>query len=147
MTAEDHGWETLRTFDDGTAIIRDPNGAGGMTLGIDDGGGEYTWIDDDNVAEFVATIAAAFDLRVAGTSASGVAGESLNEQLLQVAIDNDVQVRFNYAKGDGAIIEARALTPVKLDEAKGHKIVTGFDPDREDIRAYRLDRIKGTVSV
>lgn len=143
----DHGWEVLREFSDGTQIVRDPSSAGGMTLGINDGSGEYTWIDDDNLVDFVSTVAAAFDIHIVGTSASGVAGDSLNEQLLQVAIDNDVEVRFAYAKGNGAVIEQRSLSPEKLDTVKGHRIVTGFDPDRDDIRAYRLDRIKGTVSI
>lgn len=150
MDAEDHGWEVLTEFEDGVQIVRDPTSTAGMSLAIYDGA-DYTWIDDDDIPEFVAVIAAALDVTVNPRTvayANGVDPDaSLNEQLLQVAINNDVEVEFAYAKGNGSVIEPRRLNPEKLDTVKGHKIVTGFDPDRDDIRAYRLDRIKGTVAV
>lgn len=145
MSAEDHDWEVLKEFEDGTQIVRDPTGTAGLPLAVYDGN-EFVWFAEDDIPELVATIAAAFNVTVNPSVSADLSG-SLNEQLLQVAINHDAEVGFAYAKGSGAVIEHRRLTPVKLDEAKGHKIVTGFDPDRDDIRAYRLDRIKGTVSV
>lgn len=153
MSAEDHGWEVLKEFEDGTQIVRDPAGIGGMPLAIteDPENGDFVWFAEGDIPELVATIAAAFDVAVNPRTveyANGVDPDaSLNEQLLQVAINNGAGIAFQYAKGDGAVIETRHLQPVKLDEVRGQKIVTGFDPDRDDIRAYRLDRIKGTVKV
>lgn len=142
---DENGYELLKELSDGAQIVRDPRNTGGMPLAITDGI-DYIWIDEDNIAELVGTIAAAFDVTVNPPANADVSG-TLNEQLLQVAINNDVEVEFAYAKGSGAVIEQRRLNPVTLSVAKGHQIVTGFDPDRDDIRAYRLDRIKGTVSV
>jgi hypothetical protein len=53
-------------------------------------------------------------------------------------------VEFRYAKGDGANIETRRLVPHEVQEVKGNLLVIGDDPDRDgDVRAYRLDRVKG----
>jgi hypothetical protein len=149
MSAEDHGWEVLAEFEDGVQLVRDPTGLAGMPLAVYDGT-HYTWIAEGEIPEFVGTIAAAFDVSVnpsvTNVLNSGPSG-TLNEQLLQVAINNDLQVSFGYTKGDGAIIESRHLNPSELREVKGHKIVTGFDPDRDDVRAYRLDRIVGKVAI
>ncbi len=153
MSAEDHGWEVLKEFEDGTQIIRDPLATGGMPLAIceDDVTEDYVWFAADDIPELVATIAAAFDVSVNPRTveyANGVdPAASINEQLLQVAINNDLEVRFQYAKGEGAYLETRRINPSELRTVKGHKIVVGFDPDRDDVRAYRLDRIKGTVAI
>lgn len=150
MTAEAHtrGWEVVAEFEDGIQIIRDPQATAGCSLAIAVENCEYYWISDDELPEFVATLAAAGNVTVTlNKSAPVPTSGSFNEQLLQVAINNDRRVAFKYAKGQGAIIESRQLDPVKLDDVKGHKIVTGFDPDRDEIRAYRLDRIQGTVSI
>jgi hypothetical protein len=49
------------------------------------------------------------------------------------------------------VIETRTLIPsdVKNITEGGvtHATFTGYDPDREEVRAYRADRIKGTVNV
>lgn len=75
--------------------------------------------------------------------------ESWNRVALETAAALDAGVTFRYAKGVGeASIESRVLSEVfDVREVKGHVVVTGFDPDRNDVRAYRLDRIKGTVQV
>lgn len=72
---------------------------------------------------------------------------SFNEGILRVAAVHDKTVSFRYAKGGGSVIETRVLKPAEVKTVKDHKLVVGFDPDREDARSYRLDRIKGEVSV
>jgi predicted DNA-binding transcriptional regulator YafY len=56
-------------------------------------------------------------------------------------------VTFRYAKGDGKNIEQRSLVPADVKAVNGHATFTGYDPDRDDVRAYRTDRIKGQVAV
>lgn len=85
-----------------------------------------------------------------GDSESGVvraSDVSFNEGILRVAAVNGKTVAFRYAKGGGSVIELRVLKPAEVKTAKGHQIVVGFDPDRDEPRSYRLDRIKGEVSV
>lgn len=67
---------------------------------------------------------------------------SWNEALLRVAKAHNRPVQFKYAKGAGAIIEPRKLIPQSFSDG----VVTGYDPDRGGIRAYRLDRIRGEVA-
>lgn len=150
MSAEEHGWEVVKEFGDGVQIVRDPRGYAGMPLAISEGD-NFIWIAEGEIPEFIGTIAAAFDVLVNPTVVNNTFTNSLtgslNEQLLQVAINHDAEVEFAYAKGSGQVIEHRRVNPSELREVKGHKIVVGFDPDRDDVRAYRLDRIKGTVSI
>ena len=77
-------------------------------------------------------------------------GEGLprcHEALLRVAAIHGVEVEFRYAKGEGSVIELRRLVPEAVKVARdGSVSFVGQDPDRDDVRQYRLDRIKGTVS-
>ena len=72
---------------------------------------------------------------------------SFNEGLMRLAAVHNKTVTFRYAKGDGSVIETRTLVPADIKTVGDHVTFTGFDPDREMVRAYRVDRIKGTVSV
>lgn len=72
---------------------------------------------------------------------------TVNETLLKVAAQYDLTVEFRYAKGTGGVIETRRLQPGSFSNHKGNTVIVGYDPDREDVRAYRLDRIKGQVSI
>lgn len=72
---------------------------------------------------------------------------SLNEGLLRLAAVHGRTVEFRYAKGDGKVIETRTMVPASVATAGEHITFTGIDPDREDYRAYRVDRIKGVVTV
>lgn len=89
--------------------------------------------------------ASAVTTNVVNTTTNG--SGTLNEQLLAIAIANDLSVAFTYAKGDGQFLEERTLEPHDVNEVKGNKLVIGYDVDRDDVRAYRLDRIKGRVAI
>lgn len=72
---------------------------------------------------------------------------SFNEAILRVAAAHNRPVTFRYAKGKGGIIESRTLVPGTLKDLGDHKTFTGWDPDRDAVRAFRLDRIKGEVGL
>jgi len=76
-------------------------------------------------------------------------GESFNADAIALAIAYDREISFQYQKasGPGGVIERRTLAPSSLMEVKDHQLVVGFDMDRESPRAYRLDRILGSVTV
>jgi predicted DNA-binding transcriptional regulator YafY len=72
---------------------------------------------------------------------------SFNEAMLRVAAAHNRLASFRYAKGDGEVIEARTLKPSAVRTVEDHVTFTGYDPDRDEVRAYRLDRIKGEVGI
>lgn len=72
---------------------------------------------------------------------------SANEALLRVATVHGLTVSFKYAKGKGDVIEQRRLQPTDLLAKADHVTFVGNDPDRDDVRAYRTDRIKGLVEI
>lgn len=74
---------------------------------------------------------------------------SFNEGLMRLAAVHDKTVTFRYAKGPReATIETRRLQPESVFTNKdGDLLFGGQDPDRGEYRAYRVDRIKGEVSV
>jgi predicted DNA-binding transcriptional regulator YafY len=73
---------------------------------------------------------------------------TLNEALLRLAILHDLEVEFRYAKGSGSVIETRHLKPAKIENSRdGYLRFVGVDPDREAPRGFRVDRIKGRVTL
>lgn len=80
-------------------------------------------------------------------SAVKAADISFNEGLMRLAAIHKKIVSFRYAKGDGQVIEARSLVPSDVKTVGDHVTFTGYDPDRDEIRAYRVDRIKGGAAV
>jgi predicted DNA-binding transcriptional regulator YafY len=72
---------------------------------------------------------------------------SFNEGVLRLAAAHKRTVTFRYAKGEGKIIEQRALVPQEIVQVGDHLTFIGYDPDRDDIRAYRVDRMLGEVTV
>jgi predicted DNA-binding transcriptional regulator YafY len=72
---------------------------------------------------------------------------SFNEALLRLAAIHERTVEFRYAKGTGYVIETRQLVPQDVRQVGDHLTFTGYDPDRNDVRAYRVDRMKGEVTV
>jgi hypothetical protein len=77
---------------------------------------------------------------------SAEVSDSFNEAVMQLAAKFGRTVYFSYAKGKGDIIEHRQLEPAVMREVKGNKIVVGHDPERDEPRSYRLDRVKGVIS-
>lgn len=69
---------------------------------------------------------------------------SFNEGMLRLAAIHKRTVTFRYAKDKGNYIEQRTLNPERVED-DGSSVI-GHDPDREDVRRYRLDRIKGEVA-
>lgn len=104
------------------------------------------WLTRDEAIEAATAILRAVAMPVELPAPTG----DLNADLIGVAIAHKRPIRFRYAKGkDGANIEFRTLNPEKLSQAgtDSHTVVQGYDPDRDDFRMYRLDRIKGKVGV
>lgn len=72
----------------------------------------------------------------------------LNDALAILAAAHQASITFRYAKGDGRIIEDRSLDAESINTSKdGSRSIVGTDPDRDgEVRAYRVDRIKGTIN-
>ena len=73
-----------------------------------------------------------------------------NQDAIAAAIEYQRTARFSYEKqsGPGGIIERRTLAPTEICYTlDGAPFVVGYDTDREDVRAFRLDRIVGYVEV
>ena len=123
----------------------------GLTIKIEDNArcGEWFVRDPREALDVADAIYAAADeilpQRKPHPDAVLASSVSYNEAVLRLAAAHDRTVEFSYSKGDGSVIERRRLQPESLREVKGHLTFTGFDPDRQDVRAYRLDRISGEV--
>lgn len=71
---------------------------------------------------------------------------SFNEAILRLAQIHEKVVEFRYEKGKNMPIETRRLKPTSITESKEHAMIfVGYDPDRDDTRSFRVDRIKGEV--
>lgn len=90
-----------------------------------------TWLDDEQPAK-------------TGVRASDI---SFNEGMLRLAAAHKKPVTFRYAKGGGGVIETRTLIPMTVAKVGDHMTFTGFDTDRDEPRAYRVDRMMGQVTV
>lgn len=73
--------------------------------------------------------------------------QTFNEALFRLAAKYDKAVDFGYAKGQQKVIENRRLFPADVREVGDHVTVVGYDPFRDEPRAYRLDRVKGEVKI
>jgi predicted DNA-binding transcriptional regulator YafY len=73
---------------------------------------------------------------------------SFNEGLLRLAMIHGREVEFRYEKNPGASIQERRLWPSSITETKDeHTVFVGDDPDRNGVRSYRVDRVRGDVRV
>lgn len=74
---------------------------------------------------------------------------SFNEGVLRLAAVHGRVAEFRYAKSDTAPVEARSFIPESVYATRaGNIVILGPDEDRNGaIRSYRLDRIKGEVSI
>jgi predicted DNA-binding transcriptional regulator YafY len=71
---------------------------------------------------------------------------SFNEGVLRLAVVHHRTVEFRYEKGPDKPIESRQLEPKSIHVAAGGDMsFVGYDPDRENTRSFRVDRIKGDV--
>jgi predicted DNA-binding transcriptional regulator YafY len=71
---------------------------------------------------------------------------SFNEGVLRLAQIHEKVVEFRYEKRADAPIESRRLKPTSITIAEGGAMsFVGYDPDREDTRSFRVDRIRGDV--
>lgn len=126
----------------------------GITVASPDGDGDYAvtssahnfYVAEDEAADVARALA------VAAGSPNGdpvvlASSVSFNEALMRLAAAHDRTVTFRYAKGGGTVIEQRVLKPQSVQTVGDHVTFIGHDPDRDDVRAYRVDRIKGEVSV
>lgn len=128
----------------------------GITVESPDSDGDYgvstrfheNYVHEDEIADVARALAS-----VAGTNAANgdavvlASSVPFNEGLMRLAAAHDRTVTFSYAKGDGSVIEQRRLKPESVQTVGDHVTFIGYDPDRDDVRAYRVDRIKGEVSV
>lgn len=78
----------------------------------------------------------------------GYEPEGFNEAAIKLAMLHAREISFQYQKAGGNVIERRNLVPAEVIESKGdHKIVVGYDVARDEPRAFRLDRILGSVVI
>lgn len=72
-----------------------------------------------------------------------------NVALAAVAEAHGLTATFRYAKGkSGRNIETRRCEVETIIKSKdGSLSIVGYDPDRRDVRAYRVDRILGYLTV
>lgn len=122
-------------------VFHDPNDDD-LSYGVELDTGTEAWFTRDGARALASHVEGA--IPAGAIAASEV---SFNEGLLRLAAVHGKTVTFRYAKGDGHLIETRTLKPESVSEVKGHVIFTGYDPDREEPRAYRVDRMKGEVTV
>lgn len=105
----------------------------------------YLAVSGKEMERLATTILEAQGKRITPLSALKSAKDvSFNEGMLRLAVIHKRQVTFRYAKDKGNFIEQRNLNPTEVTEDGAS--VLGLDPDREDVRRYRLDRIKGEVA-
>lgn len=137
---------------DDSLIYQSADAAGTGALVIEDDGHRNYPIcfSDADVSLDTAVKAAEAILKYAGKprgDAVLASDVSFNEALLRLAAIHERTVEFRYAKGKGENIETRQLVPQDVREVGDHLTFTGYDPDRDDVRAYRVDRMKGEVTV
>lgn len=134
-----------------TIYVSDDYAADGPLTIEDDGHANYPiCFSGADVPLATAVEAAEAILAYAGkprTDAVLASDVSFNEALLRLAAIHERTVEFRYAKGNGANIETRQLVPQDVRQVGDHLTFTGYDPDRDDVRAYRVDRMKGEVTV
>lgn len=72
---------------------------------------------------------------------------SFNEGIVRLAKIHKRMIEFRYEKSPGAPIETRRLKPETFREGTKGMSFVGFDPDRQAPRSFRVDRIRGDVTV
>lgn len=118
-------------------------------IGITVDGGDEGWLSNEDAEAVVRAMCEHLPKAPHATEHHAVLASqvSFNEGLLRLAAVHGKTVTFRYAKGDGSTIEQRTLQPSEVKTVDGKVLFIGFDPDRDEPRSYRVDRMKGEVSV
>lgn len=102
------------------------------------------------------TVAGRAALKLDGVRDDGRADAPLPVQLtardaallpLMTALRTDRDVRFDYQRPEANEVTTRTLSPWGLRAALGAWYVVGWDHDRQDVRTFRLSRVRGPVEV
>lgn len=129
-----------------TVFICAPNGGHGLELELKD-------IDDDVSSvslsndEAVEVADALYELASRKSDLIRASELSVNDALIRVAALHGLAVRFNYSKTATSPIETRCFVPSSLAVYEDHTTFSGHDADRGMFRAFRTDRVKGTVAI
>jgi hypothetical protein len=114
-------------------------------IGIDTGG--RVWLGRDEAIGLAKAILSSLGETPEPVEDDTAEGD-FNEAALKTAAAYGRRAKFTYAKGDGNVLETRRLVPHNVYQSNaGHLVVAGYDHDRDEPRAYRLDRIKGHVVI
>lgn len=122
--------------------------------------GEYVWVGPKADFEFseenLATLAKVVRSMLPANPCASVPGatppavnteNTWNEAILDLAAAHGRTVSFSYEKSGSRTIEKRRLEVEHVLEGRNGVLVVGQDPDRQDVRSFRVDRIVGSVSV
>lgn len=104
--------------------------------------GEREWLDPQEARDVGEAI-----LEAAGSVQSAPTGSdprtAWNESVFTLASQYGRLVVFDYQKDGSTSIERRKLRPNTVEDG----LATGHDLAREDVRAFRLDRVQGWAKV
>lgn len=110
--------------------------------------GSHTALEPEEVAEVVSVPEesdADADAVAANAAFLTDIADDFNTAAFQLAVKFERVVTFRYAKGEaGRNIETRKVLPSNVSD---DGLVVGHDPDRNGVRAYRVDRVVGEVSL
>lgn len=110
-------------------------------------GDDDAWLDPEDIARLIAVLT---PFATPSETPQPVAASdiSLNEGVIRLAAVHGAEITFRYAKGASSAVESRTLRPTSIEVAGGHTIFRGLSPDRDgEFRTFRLDRIKGVVTL
>jgi predicted DNA-binding transcriptional regulator YafY len=74
--------------------------------------------------------------------ASGTGDDSKIARVVSMAIAESKLVRLEYYKANEDVFSTREIEPYALINGREGWYVASFDPEREDVRHFRLDRVK-----
>lgn len=132
-------------------VLNDLEDEGGLPIGLVVGqrGEGVAWLSREAGIELAEAILEDSNVQPEVLVATGDQCQDFNLAAIQLAKQHGTQVIFRYAKGSsGAVLETRSVQPVvSIESHDGDIVAVGFDRDRDDYRAFRLDRIGGVVQV
>lgn len=107
-------------------------------------GQNYSHLTDEMLEELINSFLPELPIRTAGVSDYSFPMYSIEETLplLESAIENSKVVEMEYYSMDREEINARKLKPYYIEKRYNYYIVMGYCLWREDVRLFRVDRIK-----